>query len=212
MGVQGKIVGVIKDFHFASLHHQVEPLVLEYKPEWTGSMFIKIKAGNPAATISFLESTFKKLAPNTLFTYGFLDDRISGLYKKENNMSAILKVFAVLAILISCLGLFGLTAHAAEVRTKEIGIRKVIGASMSNLLGLLSKDFVLLVLAGNLIAWPIAWYVANKWLQEFTYRIHISWTVFLLSAVVTLAIAIVTIGYHCIRTATANPVKSLRSE
>lgn len=212
MGVQGKIVGVIKDFHFASLHHQVEPLVLEYKPEWTGSMFIKIKAGNPAATISFLESTFKKLAPNTLFSYGFLDDRISGLYKKENNMSAILKVFAVLAILISCLGLFGLTAHAAEVRTKEIGIRKVIGASMSNLLGLLSKDFVLLVLAGNLIAWPIAWYVANKWLQEFTYRINISWTVFLLSAVVTLAIAIVTIGYHCIRTATANPVKSLRSE
>ncbi len=108
--------------------------------------------------------------------------------------------------------MFGLTAHAAEVRTKEIGIRKVIGASMSNLLGLLSKDFVLLVLAGNLIAWPIAWYVANKWLQEFTYKINISWTVFLLSAVVTLAIAIITIGYHCIKTATANPVKSLRSE
>jgi len=212
MGVQGKIVGVIKDFHFASLHHQVEPLVLEYKPEWTGSMFIKTKAGNPAATISFLESTFKKLAPNTMFSYGFLDDKISGLYKKENNMSTILKVFAVLAILISCLGLFGLTAHAAEVRTKEIGIRKVIGASMSNLLRLLSKDFVLLVLAGNLIAWPIAWYVANKWLQEFTYKINISWTVFLLSTIVTLAIAIVTIGYHCIKTATANPVKSLRSE
>ncbi|AXY74890.1 ABC transporter permease [Paraflavitalea soli] len=212
MGVQGKIVGVVKDFHFASLHHQVEPLVLEYKPEWTGSMFIKIKPGNPAATISFLESTFKKLAPNSMFSYGFLDDKISGLYKKENNMSTILKVFAVLAILISCLGLFGLTAYAAEVRTKEIGIRKVIGASMANLLGLLSKDFVLLVLAGNLIAWPIAWYVANKWLQEFTYKIHISWTVFLLSAIVTLAIAVLTIGYHCIRTATANPVKSLRSE
>jgi putative ABC transport system permease protein len=172
-------------------------------------MFIKTKAGNPAATISFLEAKVKELSPNTLFSYGFLDDKISGL---ENNMSTILKVFAVLAILISCLGLFGLTAHAAEVRTKEIGIRKVIGASMSNLLGLLSKDFVILVLAGNLIAWPIAWYAANKWLQEFQYKINISWTVFLLSAVATLGIAIITIGYHCIKTAAANPVKSLRSE
>lgn len=212
MGVQGKIVGVIKDFHFASLHHQVEPLVLEYKPQWTGNLFIKTKTTNTASLISFIESKVKAISPNTMFSYGFLDDRISGLYKKENNMSTILKVFAVLAIIISCLGLFGLTAHASEVRTKEIGIRKVIGASMSNLLTLLSKDFVLLVLVGNLLAWPIAWYAANKWLQEFTYKINISWTVFALSAVVTLFIAVLTIGYHCIRTASANPVKSLRSE
>lgn len=211
-GVQGKVVGVVKDFHFASLHQQVEPLVLEYNPEWTGVMLIKTKSANTASTISFLENKIKKIAPNTMFSYGFLDDRISGLYKKENDMSAILKFFAVLAIIISCLGLFGLTAHASEVRTKEIGIRKVIGASMANLLSLLSKDFVILVLIGNLIAWPLAWYMANKWLQEFTYRINISWTVFLLSAVVTLGIAIITIGYHCIKTAGANPVKSLRSE
>lgn len=212
MNVQGKVVGVIRDFHFASLHQQVEPLVLEYKPEWTGNLFIKTKPGNPASVISFLESKVKKIAPNTLFSYGFLDERISGLYKKENNMSDILQFFAVLAIIISCLGLFGLTAHAAEVRTKEIGIRKVIGASMANLVTLLSKDFIILVLAGNLIAWPIAWYMANKWLQEFTYKINISWVVFVVSAIVTLLIAVLTIGYHCIRTASANPVKSLRSE
>jgi putative ABC transport system permease protein len=212
MGTEGKVVGIVKDFHFASLHHQVEPLVMEYKPEWTGNMLIKTKGANAAAIISFLEKKVKEIAPNTLFSYGFLDDRISGLYKKENNMSVILKVFAVLAILISCLGLFGLTAHAAEVRTKEIGIRKVIGASMTNLLSLLSKDFVVLVLIGNLIAWPIAWYVAHQWLQEFSYKINIGWPVFLLSALVTLLIAIFTIGYHCIKTATANPIKSLRSE
>lgn len=212
MEVQGKVVGVIKDFHFASLHNQIEPLVLEYKPQWTGVLLIKTRSANTAPTISFIERTVRKIAPNTLFSYGFLDERIDGLYKKETNMSTILKVFAVLAILISCLGLFGLTAHASEVRTKEIGIRKVIGASMANLVSLLSKDFVILVLIGNLIAWPLAWYVANKWLQEFTYKINISWTVFGLSALVTLIIALVTIGYHCIKTAAANPVKSLRSE
>lgn len=212
MGVEGKIVGVIQDFHFASLHHQIEPLVLEYKPKWTGTMFIKTKAANTASLISFLEKKVKAIAPNTLFSYGFLDEKISGLYRKENNMSQVLKVFAVLSILISCLGLFGLTAHAAEVRTKEIGIRKVIGASVPQLVSLLSKNFVLLVLVGNLIAWPIAWYAANKWLQEFTYKINISWTVFLLSAAAMLVIALVTIGYHCIRTASTNPVKSLRSE
>jgi putative ABC transport system permease protein len=212
MDIQGKVVGVMKDFHFASLHHQIEPLVLQYKPQWTGNLLIKTKATNTASLISFLEKKVKAISPNTMFSYGFLDDKISGLYKKENNMSTILNVFSILAVIISCLGLFGLTAHASEVRTKEIGIRKVIGASMSNLLTLLSKDFVLLVLAGNLIAWPIAWYAANKWLQEFTYKIDISWKVFVLSTVVTLIIAVLTIGYHCIRTARANPVKSLRSE
>jgi putative ABC transport system permease protein len=212
MHVQGKVVGVIGNFHFASLHHQIEPLVLEYKPLWTGSMLIKIKAGKTREAVDFLKKKIAVISPNTLFSYNFLDERVAGLYKKEDNMSVILKVFAGLAIVISCLGLFGLIAHASETRTKEIGIRKVIGASLANLISLLSRDLILLVLAGNLIAWPLAWWAVNKWLQEFTYKIDISWTVFVMSAIITLVIAAATIAWHCLKTASANPVKSLRTE
>jgi putative ABC transport system permease protein len=210
--LQGKIVGVMKDFHFTSLHNQIEPLVLEFKPEWAGNMLVKIRPTNIEATIAFLKSKVNKIAPGTLFSYGFLDERISGLYKKEDNMSQVLKIFAVLSIMISCLGLFGLAAYAAETRTKEIGIRKVIGAGVGNLVTLMSKDFVVLVLLGNIIAWPLAWYAMHKWLQAFTYRIEIGWGVFAISFVLTLLIAMVTISYHCIKTAVANPVNSLRTE
>jgi putative ABC transport system permease protein len=146
MGLRGKVVGIMEDFHFASLHNQIEPLVLEYRPQWTGKMLVKIKAGKTASVINFLKEKIEKIAPGTLFSYGFLDDKIAGLYKKEDNMSALLKMFSVLAIIISCLGLFGLVAHAAEIRTKEIGIRKVIGASILNLIRLMSKDFIILVI------------------------------------------------------------------
>ena len=210
--LQGKIVGIIKDFNYTSLHHQVEPLVLQYNPWSTGNLFIKIRAGKIPETISFLKTKIKAISPNTLFSYGFLDEKIAGLYSKENNMSEILKVFAVLAIIISCLGLFGLVAHAAEMRTKEIGIRKVIGARVGNIITLLSKDLVWLVLIGNIIAWPLAWYGIHKWLQEFTYRIDISWTVFALSLLLTLGIALLVLTWQCIKTATINPVKSLRTE
>ena len=210
--LQGKIVGVMKDFHFTSLHNQIEPLVLEFRPDWADNMLVKIRPTNVEGTIAFLKSKIDKIAPGTLFSYGFLDERISGLYKKEDNVSQILKIFAVLSILISCLGLFGLAAYAAETRTKEIGIRKVIGAGVMNLVNLMSKDFVLLVLLGNILAWPLAWYAMHKWLQAFTYRIEIGWGVFAISFLLTLFIAMLTISYHCIKTAVANPVKSLRSE
>jgi len=212
MGIKGKIVGVVKDFHFASLHHQIEPLALAYNPWWTGTLFVKIRAGKTPETIEFLKKKIAEISPNTLFTYGFLDESIAELYSKEDNMSSILKIFAVLAIIISCLGLFGLIAHATEIRTKEIGIRKVIGASVGNLVKLLSRDLLALVLLGNLLAWPLAWWAVNKWLQEFTYRIDIGWTVFVTSTLITLIIAALTIAFHCIRAANANPVKSLRSE
>jgi putative ABC transport system permease protein len=127
-------------------------------------------------------------------------------------MSKILRVFSVLSILISCLGLFGLAAHASEIRTKEIGIRKVIGAGMGNLIQLLSREFLALVMIGNLIAWPLAWWAVNSWLQEFTYKVTIGWQVFFVSATLTLFIAILTISYHCIRTAQMNPAKSIRTE
>jgi putative ABC transport system permease protein len=210
--LQGRIVGIIKDFNYTSLHHQVEPLVLQYNPWATGSLFIKIRAGKIPETLSFLKTKIAAISPNTLFSYGFLDEKIAGLYSKENNMSQVLKVFAVLAIIISCLGLFGLVAHAAEIRTKEIGIRKVIGAHIGNIITLLSKDLILLVLIGNIIAWPLAWYGIHKWLQEFTYRINISWTVFALSLLLTLVIALIVLIWQSIKTATINPVKSLRTE
>ena len=210
--LQGKVVGIIKDFNFASLHNQIEPLVLEYKPEWTGNLLLKIKAGKTASAVNFVKTEIEKMAPGTLVSYGFLDDRISGMYKKEDSMSQVLKVFSILAIIISCLGLFGLSAFASEIRTKEIGIRKVIGANTINLIQLLSKDFIVLVLIGNLLAWPIAWYAVNKWLDEFTYKITIGWEVFIGSAIITFIIAFFTIGYHCIMTARRSPVRSLRTE
>ena len=210
--LQGKIVGVIQNFNFTSLHHEVEPLVLQYDPWSTGSLFIKIRAGKTIAGLQFLKNKIAQLSPNTLFSYGFLDDRIAALYSKEDNMSEILKVFSVLAIIISCLGLFGLVAHASEIRTKEIGIRKVIGARVTDIITLLSKDLMLLVLIGNLVAWPLAWYGINKWLQQFTYRINISWTVFIMSAAITLIIAALTITWHCFKTGITSPVKSLRTE
>ena len=210
--LRGKIVGVVKDFHFSSLHNQIEPLVLEYRPKSGGNLFIKIRAGKTLATIDFLKKKVEAISPGTLFSYGFLDDKIAGLYQKEDNMSHVLKLFCGLSIILSCLGLFGLAAHAAEIRTKEIGIRKVIGAGTGTLLRLLSKDFVILVFIGNIIAWPLAWYAVSKWLQEFTYKVNISWWVFVISMIGTLLIAVITISYHCIKTAKANPVRALKTE
>jgi putative ABC transport system permease protein len=208
----GKIVGVVKDFNFFSLHSAIEPLVFEYRPQWTGNLLVRIRAGKIPQTISFLKDKIAKISPETLFDYGFLDDHIAGLYRKEDNMSVILKVFSAFSILISCLGLFGLAAYAAEVRTREIGIRKVIGASTTGLVRLLSMDFMIPVLIGNIISWPFAWWAVYSWLQEFTYRVDISWWVFALSFGLTGLVALLTIGFRCWKAANANPVRSLRSE
>jgi putative ABC transport system permease protein len=212
MGMKGTVVGIVKDFHFASLHNRIEPLVLEYRPKWTGSLLVRIRAGKTPQTIAFLQQKVAQLAPNDVFSYGFLDDHIAGLYRKEDNMSVILKVFSAFSILISCLGLFGLAAYAAEVRTREIGIRKVIGASTAGLVRLLTMDFMLPVLIGNILSWPFAGWAIHSWLQEFTYRIDIGWAAFALSLGLTLIVALLTIGFRCWQTARANPVKSLRSE
>jgi putative ABC transport system permease protein len=208
----GKIVGVVKDFNFVSLHSTIGPLVLEYRPAWTENLLLRIRAGKTPQTVDWLRHKITQLAPGALFEYGFLDDHISGLYKKEDNMSTILKVFSVFSILISCLGLFGLAAYAAELRTREIGIRKVIGASTAGLVRLLSLDFMTPVLIGNLLSWPLAALAVHSWLKEFSYRIDIGWPVFALSLVLTLLVALLTVGFRCLQTARANPVKSLRAE
>lgn len=212
MNLQGRIVGVVKDFNFMSLHTNITPLVFEYRPEWADNLLVKIRSGKSPQTIDWLKNKMAQLAPSTLFDYGFLDDHISGLYRKEDNMSAILKVFSLFSIFISCLGLFGLAAYAAEIRTREIGIRKVIGASTTGLVRLLSVDFMIPVLIGNILSWPLAAWAVHTWLTEFTYRIDIGWQVFALSLCVTLIVALLTIGFRCWHTARLNPVKSLRAE
>jgi putative ABC transport system permease protein len=212
MNLQGRIVGVVKDFNFMSLHSKITPLVFEYRPQWAEYLLVRIQAGKIPQTIDWLKDKIAELSPSTLFDYGFLDDHIVGLYRKEDNMSTILKVFSVFSILISCLGLFGLAAYAAEIRTREIGIRKVIGASTAGLVRLLSVDFMLPVLIGNLLSWPLAAWAVHTWLTEFTYRIDIGWPVFALSLGLTLIVALLTIGFRCWQTARANPVKSLRAE
>ena len=212
VGLQGKVIGVVRDFNFMSLHNNIHPLVIEYRPQWTDCMLVRIRAGQIAPTIAWIKNKITTLAPSTLFDYSLLDDHISGLYRKEDNMSTILKVFSVFSIFISCLGLFGLAAYAAEIRTREIGIRKVIGASTAGLVRLLSVDFMLPVLIGNLLSWPLAAWAVHTWLTEFTYRIDIGWQVFALSLGLTLIVALLTIGFRCWQTARANPVRSLRSE
>ena len=210
--LQGKVIGVVRDFNFMSLHSNINPLVIEYRPQWASSLLVKIRAGNIPETIHWIKDKIAEIAPSTLFDYGFLDDHISGLYRKEDNMSTILKVFSIFSVIISCLGLFGLAAYAAEIRTREIGIRKVIGASTTGLVRLLSADFMMPVLIGNLLSWPLAAWAIHTWLMEFTYRIHIGWSVFALSLGLTFVVALLTIGFRCWQTARANPIRSLRAE
>jgi putative ABC transport system permease protein len=210
--MQGKVVGVVKDFNFHSLHSAITPLVLEYRPQWGGHLLVRIRAGKTREAIQWLQQKIKAITPSDIFDYSFLDEHISSLYRKEDNMSTILKWFSVLSVLISCLGLFGLAAYAAELRTREIGIRKVVGASTAGLVRLLSFDFLMPVLLGNILSWPIAWWAVSIWLNEFSYRIAIGWSVFALSLALTLTVAMLTIGLRCWQTARANPIKSLRSE
>ncbi|HWV72843.1 MAG TPA: FtsX-like permease family protein, partial [Pseudosphingobacterium sp.] len=212
MNKRGNIIGVIKNYNFESLHHQIEPLVLEYNPQQTTNIFIKIKGDKTIKTVDFIRAKIKEISPGTLFSYSFLDEKISRLYQKESNMGSVLFAFTTLGIIISCLGLLGLIAYTSEMRTKEIGIRKIIGASIKNLVSLLSKDILLLVLIGNSIAWPLSWYLINKWLDNFAYKISIPWWIFGSSMLMTLSIALFTVIWHCLKTALANPVNSLRNE
>jgi putative ABC transport system permease protein len=208
----GEVVGIVKDFNFASLHTAVEPLVIVHKPFWTNYMVINVRGNQLPEALQSLESTFTTLSPGSLFSYTFLDEKLDRLYESENRMSRIFGVFAGFAILISCVGLFGLSVYAAEVRTKEVGIRKVLGASVPGVVVLLSKDFLKLVLIAILLAWPLAWWATSRWLAGFAYRIDLSWWVFALSGVLAVLVAFLTVSFQAIKAAMVNPVKSLRNE
>jgi putative ABC transport system permease protein len=213
-GRKGHIVGVIKDFHFESMHQQIVPMVLIMLPPrntYFNNVSIKI-SGNTAAAIGVMERAWRKYFPETPFEYTFLDENFDKLYQSEQRQATIFTSFACIAIFIACLGLFGLSAFAISQRVKEIGVRKVLGASISGLVALLAKDFLKLVGLAALMAFPIAWYAMNSWLKDFAYRINIQWWVFIAAGVLAALIAFITVSFQAIRAATANPVKSLRTE
>ncbi len=209
----GKIVGIAKDFNFNSLHYKIETLFLiNEKQRGLNNISVKINGSEVKAALSFIGSVWKKNFPDHPFEYQFLDEHFAELYGADNQVSKIVEILAGLAIFISCLGLFGLASYSAEKRTKEIGIRKVLGASVQNIVGMLSRDGLRYVLIAALIAWPLAWWSVTRWLQDYAYRIPVSWWVFLLAGLGAVVIALATISFQAIRAAVANPVEALRSE
>jgi len=212
LGKVGRIVGVVKDFHFNSLQQRVPPMVMHLYPNWFEFLSVKIDGKNVPQALAFVESKWRGLVPGVSFEYSFLDASFDRQYAAEEKLGRISFYFSLLAILIACLGLFGLAAFFAEQRTKEIGVRKVLGASVAGIVGLLSKDFIKLMLVANLLAWPVAWYAMNKWLQDFAYRINIGWWIFALAGGVALFIALLTVSTQAIKAALANPVEVLRYE
>jgi putative ABC transport system permease protein len=205
------IIGVVKNFHFESLRENIGPLCFHLGNS-TGFVAFKITAASIPDVLKKAESSWKSLAPNMPYSYQFMDESFSEMYRSEQRVGTVVMIFSVLAILVACLGLFGLAAFVAEQRTKEIGIRKVLGASVQGIVQLLSRDFVRLVLISFLIAVPTAWYFMSKWLQDFAYRIQISWSVFFIAGLLALGIALMTISLQAVKAAVANPVRSLRAE
>jgi len=209
----GTITGVVKNFNFNSLQYKIEPMFLVCARHWGfRDVSVKIRGNNTTAALAFIKSKWDSVYPDFPFEYQFLDDHFNEVYKADNQVSQIVGILAGLAIFISCLGLFGLASHSAERRVKEIGVRKVLGASVQNITILLSSNFLKLVLIANIIAWPIAWFAMHKWLQDFAYRINIQWWIFILAGIVSVMIAFFTVSFQSIKAAIANPVKSLRSE
>ena len=209
--VPNTVIGVINNFNFNSLHEQVKPLVLKLSPDY-GSIAVRINTADISVLLSKIKTQWKTMAPSVPFSYSFMDDEFNKQYSMEQRTGTISLIFSILAILIASLGLFGLVTYAAEQRIKEIGIRKVLGAAIPDIVGLLSRDFVKLIIFSLCIASPIAWWMMNWWLHDFAYRIDISWWIFILAAFTALLIAILTVSYQAIKAAVANPVKSLRTE
>jgi len=206
----GVIIGVVKDFHYKSMHDKIGPVLMTEKN--TSGFYIRTATGNNAAAVAAAGKIWKQYFPYSPFDYMFLDDAYNSLYIAEQQQSVLITVFAVIAIFISALGLLGLAAFAAEQKVKEIGIRKVLGASVQNIVRLLSVDFVKMVCIASVIAFPLSYWAMNKWLQGFAYRIDLSWWLFIVSAGTALLIALITVSFQSIKAAIANPVNSLRSE
>ncbi len=209
---KGQIIGVVKDFHYKSLYEKVEPAVLHIYPEAYWKVAVKLKSADIGATVNQVNRVWNKFTPDYPMEYTFLDHSFAGMYKAEDNLKSLLWIFTLITIFVSCLGLFGLAAYAAERRRKEISIRKVLGASINEITFLLSKDFVKLVVVAFLLTSPIAWYCMHQWLQDFAYRIDISWWIFAVAGLSSLTIALITVSFQALKAAVANPVNALRNE
>lgn len=211
-GVQSyHIIGVVKDFNFSSLRDNIKPLALTFGED-NGAIAARIQTTNLTSLISQINNKWKDLSAHQQFNYSFMDDDFDATYRSEQHMQQIFFSFSALAIFIACLGLFGPATYAAEQRNKEIAIRKVIGAGTANIINLLSGDFIKLVGISIFVASPLGWFAMNKWLQNFAYRIHISWWVFMVAGAMAFLIALITVSFQAIKAALANPVESLRSE
>jgi putative ABC transport system permease protein len=211
-GDTGKVIGVVKDFHYKSLHEKIGPMVLLYGGGTGSYVFTKAYPGNIPAAINAARSVWKKYVPGKPFAYNFLDDSFNTLYKTDIKTSRLILIFSLIAIIISALGLFGLATFSAEQRVKEIGIRKVLGASVQQITMLISKEFIMLVLMAIIIAVPVSWYAMNKWLMSFAYRINLSYTIFVAAGFIAVLIAVMSVSAQAIKAAVRNPSESLRME
>jgi putative ABC transport system permease protein len=208
--LSGRVIGVVADFNYESMHHEIVPMITYIRLGQTNTVSLRIAAGNIQETIANVQGIWDRFHPGYPVSYTFLDDRLNALYRNEARMMEMFGYFSMLAIFIACLGLFGLASFTTEQRTKEIGVRKVLGATVSKIIILLSREFAKWVLVANIIAWPIAYFAMDKWLDNFAYRINIGWTAFLLTGVLTSMIALLTVSYQSVKAALANPADSLR--
>ena len=211
-GIKGVIAGVVKDFHFQNMHQKIGPLLMQYDTHWRGKMYIRTTARNAPLALAAAEKLWKQYNADYNFDYTFLDSQFDELYKVDEHVGQLFNCFALVTILISCLGLFGLVTFTAESKVKEIGVRKVLGAGVRNIVFLLSREFLMLVLVAAAISFPVAWYGLNSYLQGYAYRTDMSWWVFVIAGTAALLIALVTVSFQSIKAAVANPTKSLRSE
>jgi ABC-type antimicrobial peptide transport system permease subunit len=210
--VVGSIVGVVKDFHSTGFKDKYSRVIFAPRERWYSHVAIKLAAGEALSTLKAVEHLWNKNFPDYVFEYQFLDESIANFYKQENQLAQLYKIFAGIAIFLGCLGLYGLASYMATQRIKEVGIRKVLGASIGNIVYLFSKEFVALISIAFVIASPIAWYFMHNWLQDYAFRINISWWIFVAGGLLSILVALATVSYRAIRAAVVNPVSSLRSE
>ncbi len=211
-GFEGTIIGVVKDFHFLPLSEPMRPLVIRLAPEKAKFMVIRISPDNISSSLDYIRETWEEVLPSYQFDYSFLDSDLGRMYNNEQKIGQLMQVLAIIAILIACLGMFGLASFTADQRTKECGVRKVLGATVSDIVGLLSKEFLILVLISNIIAWPLSYYFMDKWLQSYAYRTNISILLLLFASFIALAVTLITVSSQALKAARANPVDSLRYE
>jgi putative ABC transport system permease protein len=209
---EGRVIGVVRDFHYKSLHEKVNTTVIQLYTQVTYAVAVKLKTTNIQNTIAWIKNIWNKYSPGYPLDYKFMDDSYGAMYNSEEKLSELLWIFTIMAIVVGCMGVFGLAAFSAEQRVKEIGIRKVLGATALDIMALLSKNFLVLVLIASVIGFAIAWWAMNNWLKDFPYRIHISWWVFGIATLAALGITLITVSFQSVKAAVANPVKSLRTE